>query len=116
MIVPPPLPLAALIAAISPAAPLEHGTNAGGAAEAVVAGATVKTSSAALVPIAIFKSEVNLMGYPLVVNPRMHPLVFYPRAETALVTPACILSDTGRPRLRIARGIGATPSEAIEDV
>ena len=73
---PPPLPLAALIAAMSPAAPLEHGTKVGGEAEAVVAGTTVKTRSAAPAPIAIRKSEVNLMGYPLVVNPRMYPLVF----------------------------------------
>jgi hypothetical protein len=90
----PPATLAALMAATSPA--LEHGTNVAGEADAVVAGTTARTKSAAAVPIDIFKRGVNLMGYSLVVNPRMYPLVFYPRAETALVTPSSILSDTGQ--------------------
>jgi len=84
----PPLTLAVVMAATNPAPPLEQETKVAGEAEAVVAGATVRIRSAAPVPIAIFKSRVNLMGYSLVVNPRMYPLVFYPRAETALVTPS----------------------------
>ena len=84
-----------------------------GEAEAIVAGATVKTSSAAPVPIATLKSEVNLMVTPWSSIPGMHPLVFYPRAETALVTPACNTSDTGRPRLgRFARDAPALEPNA----
>jgi len=81
------------MAATSPAAPLAHGTKFGREAEAVVAGATARPRTAAPDPIANFISVVNLMGYSLVVIPRMYPLVFYPRAETALVAPAFMLSD-----------------------
>ena len=42
----------------------------------------------------------------------MYPLVFYPRVETALVTPASILSDAGQPRL--GRFAGDAPGSGAQ--
>ena len=58
----PPATFAAVMAATSPAPPLEHDTKVGGEAEAVAAGINVKIRSAAPVPIADFKSLDVLIG------------------------------------------------------
>ena len=93
----PPATFAALIAATSPAAPLEHGTNIGGEAEAVVAGATARPKSAAPAPAAIFKSAVVLIVAPSSLTPGCYPpRRLTPWAETALVTPSPILSGARR--------------------
>src|SRR5450755_1355030 len=60
----PPATFAALMAATSPAAPLEHGTNAAGVAEATAAGVTAKARSSAPVPIAIVASLIVFIVPP----------------------------------------------------